>query len=481
MSRQTSKRAEQQRFSGPDLGELLGLVVERHGSDAAIAEVNRVRSGGIAGFFCREEFEVVVDLREVLELGDVGSAVGARAGHGGADRDGGDGERDLGPPAVGTEAGFRALLARRLEEAAAADTTPDPAAAPGPAATPGPAPQAGASAGTSAVPATPEAGGDPAAAAPPGAAAAAQPDPEATPAARPDPRHPGAVVEPQPVEPPPEPGPTAATGPDPRLVGDQPQPAPPGRPGVPTPDASVGRPQPQPPDAEAAMAGDHHTEDTGPGTGAPAPGLVVADRPAGGPSLPAVTAAAIPDFWLRLHRAQEELDGFMPPPSPFVACIGPLALITPIVARLRSRPPFASADVVVLTDRTEVVSEPSWTLVRSGNQLVERAHRRTDRPTLLLIDVPVDLPNWVAPLLNRLRMAGVGLFRYAAPGQPTAAQLDGYRQASDVPYVLDLISRIPVAQLVDAIGQRHPIASVAGAAVTAELLVAMREQVGVER
>ena len=49
------------RFSGPELTELLDRVMAEHGETAAISAVNRVRSGGVAGFFCREEFEVVVD------------------------------------------------------------------------------------------------------------------------------------------------------------------------------------------------------------------------------------------------------------------------------------------------------------------------------------------------------------------------------------------------------------------------------------
>ncbi|MCP4227270.1 MAG: hypothetical protein GY773_28330, partial [Actinomycetia bacterium] len=37
--------------------------MSEHGPDAAIAEVNKVRSGGVGGFFCREEFEIIVGPR----------------------------------------------------------------------------------------------------------------------------------------------------------------------------------------------------------------------------------------------------------------------------------------------------------------------------------------------------------------------------------------------------------------------------------
>lgn len=186
-------------------------------------------------------------------------------------------------------------------------------------------------------------------------------------------------------------------------------------------------------------------------------------------------------FWLRLQRAARELSGFMPASSTLVATIGPLSLTMPVVRRLRSTPTYSSADVIVLTDRTEIVSEPQWQLVRSGHQLVDEVGRRSARPALLVIDVPVELPNWVAPLQNRLRMAGVGLFRYAVPGHPTSDTLDRYRLASDVPYVLDLMSRVAPTDLVGFVAERHPIASVSGAELSAELLVALREQVGVGR
>jgi hypothetical protein len=189
----------------------------------------------------------------------------------------------------------------------------------------------------------------------------------------------------------------------------------------------------------------------------------------------------IPQFWSDILGARDELDSFMPRASPVTVCIGPLALIMPVAAQQRATPAMDSADVVVLTDRSEIVSEPLWTLVRSGSQLLEQAQGRQGKPLLLLIDVPVDLPNWVAPLLNRLHLAGVGLFRFAVPGEPSLDHLDGYRNLGQLPYVVDLTARLSAERLEQAITKRHPIASIAGAPMTAELLVAVREQVGVER
>jgi len=52
----------QQRFEGPDLQELLAQVQRECGPEATILEANKLRSGGVGGFFTRERFEVIVQL-----------------------------------------------------------------------------------------------------------------------------------------------------------------------------------------------------------------------------------------------------------------------------------------------------------------------------------------------------------------------------------------------------------------------------------
>ncbi len=52
----------QQRFEGPDLEDLLAEVRGTYGDDVAIVEANKIRSGGVGGFFAREAFEIVVDI-----------------------------------------------------------------------------------------------------------------------------------------------------------------------------------------------------------------------------------------------------------------------------------------------------------------------------------------------------------------------------------------------------------------------------------
>lgn len=47
------------RFTGPELTTLLEQVREELGAEATIVEANKVRTGGIAGFFTNEKFEVI--------------------------------------------------------------------------------------------------------------------------------------------------------------------------------------------------------------------------------------------------------------------------------------------------------------------------------------------------------------------------------------------------------------------------------------
>ncbi len=51
--------SERRHYSGPDLATLLRRVDDELGSDAVIVKADRVRDGGVAGFFAREHYEVV--------------------------------------------------------------------------------------------------------------------------------------------------------------------------------------------------------------------------------------------------------------------------------------------------------------------------------------------------------------------------------------------------------------------------------------
>ncbi|TQS39568.1 hypothetical protein FL583_39420, partial [Cryptosporangium phraense] len=54
-------------LEGPDLEELLAQIKEEHGAAARIVSAERVRSGGLAGFFAKQRFEIAVDILDPEE------------------------------------------------------------------------------------------------------------------------------------------------------------------------------------------------------------------------------------------------------------------------------------------------------------------------------------------------------------------------------------------------------------------------------
>ncbi|MEM9655825.1 MAG: hypothetical protein AAGA65_27310 [Actinomycetota bacterium] len=478
----SKRKAQAQRFSGPELSALLDQVVSELGPAAEISEVNKIRSGGFAGFFCREEYEIVVDATSATPANPATAA----------------------NPSVPSEPAAHG--ARRRNRSAAAPTIA--------------APTAGATVGGEPVAATAETpgfpGDEPIVREP-----IVRESVEATSVAtEPIVREPvgqdAAVRE------------TAAhdAAPYPPVAQEPIEAAPTPLDGSAAPSEVLGGPRPiaevdqrflamldrrldETAEVETAQAARHRTVSAAlSAAGRP---VTLARRPTPRPSMPltkaelssealmadpvAGTAAPRPashptivdtdgtghepavGFWPTLGRARQQLANALPASPTFVAVIGPLSLTTPVIGRLRTALGLVDAQVIVLTDRAEVVSEPNWQLVRSGHQLVDAAQERNGEPTILVIDVPADLPQWMAPLQQRLRLAGVEAFRFAVPGTPTLEQLERYRHGCDVPYLLDLVSRVEPARLVDFVAQHHPVGSVGGAPLTAELLVAMQEQV----
>ena len=53
-----------QRCEGNNLESVLEEVRNRFGDTVTIVEANRLRKGGLGGFFARERFEVVVDVED---------------------------------------------------------------------------------------------------------------------------------------------------------------------------------------------------------------------------------------------------------------------------------------------------------------------------------------------------------------------------------------------------------------------------------
>jgi hypothetical protein len=183
-------------------------------------------------------------------------------------------------------------------------------------------------------------------------------------------------------------------------------------------------------------------------------------------------------FWRRLERAQRELGGADTRLVAVTGVVGPLAACIPVVRHGLSRRRGGDCEVAVLTSRAELVSEPTWRLVRDGSRLVEIATARRRPFALLVIDVRgPELPLWVGPLLERLRDAGVGLVRHVVAGDPSDDELASGRQVLGEPLVVDLLHAVQPARVLELTGRGAPIASVGGVPLSAELLMAMRAEV----
>lgn len=445
-----------------------------HGEEAAIAAVNRIRSGGVAGFFCREEFEVIVDP--------------------GGDADGSStdvtdltGHTDLADRADQIEPVNQSDQAGTVDEQPTVDPTPTPNQAPAP--VPAQAP------GTVRYPNVVDDEDETIA--------------EAIARRRVDEQPPARLADRSLVDGPPEP----VIEPDQPVFGGPVAPgSDPGRDrflallerrldeaSAVEDDLQLRRSRPAPTSAAATIAAPVPPAPSPASTPAPSPvstpetarsearslDQAKPEAPAldqaGSPTpVPAATdrAESRPAFWRRLDRVRAELASFVPAGSPRTAVVGPLPLAAAIVHRLQATPELASAEVVALTDRAGIVSEPSWRLERNGDRLVRSLADVTDRPVIIVIDVPVDLPHWVGSLQRKLRSVGVGLFRYAVSGQPSADDLERYRQGADVPYAIDLTSRVEPSLAARLVAERHPIVSVAGADLGPELLLALRRHVG---
>jgi len=57
-------------FEGPDVATVLARVRAEHGTGARIVAADKVRSGGFAGFFAKERYEVTVEVETGLAAPD---------------------------------------------------------------------------------------------------------------------------------------------------------------------------------------------------------------------------------------------------------------------------------------------------------------------------------------------------------------------------------------------------------------------------
>jgi len=139
-----------QRCEGKDLESVLDQVRSRFGDTATIVEANRLRRGGVGGFFARERFEVVVDVEDAAPV-DLPEDYGLEATEDFCERllSLADGVSDAESAPVATvsteQPQFSAVLesiTRHMESNARPAPAPAAPPAPAPAAPPAPAPAA---------------------------------------------------------------------------------------------------------------------------------------------------------------------------------------------------------------------------------------------------------------------------------------------------------------------------------------------------
>lgn len=102
-------------LEGPDIESVLTRVHTEHGPDARIISAEKVRAGGLAGFFAKERFEVAVEVTEpAVASGDLDAPASILALAAAVDR----AERQAGPPpewsspAGNAQVAFADVLAR---------------------------------------------------------------------------------------------------------------------------------------------------------------------------------------------------------------------------------------------------------------------------------------------------------------------------------------------------------------------------------
>lgn len=391
-----------QRFVGPELSAVLAEVQKAHGSQAAIVSVDRVREGGVAGFFAKETFEVLVD-----------GATGGRPALGSPAP-----EPDRGPSAGPPAAlSFADLLARRIEEEERQELLDE---------------MGSRRLGTVHHP-DPDDWFDP------------EPfdhDLESPPVT-------GDVVEHE-IEDYDDLESADVTGDAQGHEIEEPAPAP-----LPVPEPRLGSLDRWTPGQRLL----------------PPPASLEPPRRYGAPA-----SGSAYEFWAGYDRARREAELLDLPPVALNAIVGSLPAAAPVVERCRSSHWAGDCEVYVLTARPEAAGA-DWTVVADGRELAAVVADRQAEFPLVVVDVPPVLPGWVRPLLDELRQAGLGRIHYVLDGDPTDEDLATWHGEIGRPAVLDLVGAPPPDRVLELVDRGEPIASIAGVAMSADLLFALRIEV----
>jgi len=192
-----------------------------------------------------------------------------------------------------------------------------------------------------------------------------------------------------------------------------------------------------------------------------------------------VDASSAFGFWATYDRARREAELLDLPPVALTGIVGPLPIAVPVVERCRNGHWAGDCDVFVLTARPEAAGA-DWTVVADGRELAAVVADRQAEFPLVVIDVPPLLPGWVRPLLDELRQAGLGRIHYVLDGDPTDEDLATWHGEIGRPAVLDLVGAPPPHRVLELVDRGEPIASIAGVAMSADLLFALRIAVSTE-
>ncbi|MEM7275026.1 MAG: hypothetical protein AAF547_18230 [Actinomycetota bacterium] len=179
-------------------------------------------------------------------------------------------------------------------------------------------------------------------------------------------------------------------------------------------------------------------------------------------------------FWDRYDEASAAAQLFAVPPAAVTAVVGSLEVAIPVVDRCQASHWVSQCDVFVLTDRPQLVDDPTWVCLRRPSDVVALLENGGSDFPLIVIDVPQELPVWVRPLVARLREGGVGLVHYVLDGRPGDEDLATWHGEIGKPAVLDLADTVEPARVLELLDRGEPIASVGGSAITADLLLALR-------
>ncbi len=267
-----------------------------------------------------------------------------------------------------------------------------------------------------------------------------------------------------------------------------------------TPTASVPKPPVPAPPIEAApapvtpIAAEHRPpRPTPPILTAPDVVPESSSRPAAVPvpsSEPAMmrSNAGATDFWTELAQLEAELRPATSIDAATQLIVGPLDVALPLARRtLDGRP---DAELTVLTDEAALAGIPAWKLAENSRDLLGRLTHWTDEGRRCVgvieaggagwADGDVDAPVLTARLMGVIERvcagAVVGQLRLALRTLPNLADLADLAGSLNVPLVLDLATAPSPSELDAAIGAGVPISSICGRPLTPALVMALRQR-----